>query len=89
MIRISVAHSAAWVHEWSTQRLHKAGIFRGSLNYHKYSRFYLIKSAVLKIVQRSPEYPWHKVFSLIILAHVLFIWAGDIYMVIHISMIIS
>ena len=52
MIRISVAHSAAWVHEWSTQRLHKE-------------------------------------FSLIILAHVLFIWAGDIYMVIHISMVIS
>ena len=50
MIRISVAHSAAWVHEWSTQRL-------------------------------------HKVFSLIILAHVLFIWAGDIYMVIYINMI--
>ena len=44
IIRISVAHSSAWVHEWSTQKL-------------------------------------HKMFCLIILAHVLFIWAGNIYMV--------
>ena len=44
IIRISVAHSAAWVHEWSTQKL-------------------------------------HKMLCLTILAHVLFIWAGNIYMV--------
>ena len=43
IIRISVAHSSAWVHEWSDQKL-------------------------------------HKMFCLIILAHVLFIWADNIYM---------
>ena len=50
IIRISVAHSSAWVHEWSDQKL-------------------------------------HKMFCLIILAHVLFIWAGNIYMVKNIKKI--
>ena len=34
------------------------GIVRGSLNYPEFSQFYLIKSAVIKVVQRSPYYPW-------------------------------
>ena len=34
------------------------GIVRGYLNYPWYSSFYLIKSAVIELVQRSPYYPW-------------------------------
>ena len=33
---------------------YQAGILRGSLNYFEYNRFYLINSAVYKVVQRSP-----------------------------------
>ena len=33
------------------------GIVRGSLNYPKYSWFYLIKSAMIEVVQRSHYYP--------------------------------
>ena len=35
----------------------KAGIVTGSLNYPKYSRFYLINSAVIALVWKSPYYP--------------------------------